>query len=417
MKVNGGTINVTGIEFEDDYTVKVNFDKNQGTYYMVEFTDVSDIYGNTINDYIEFDTVKQDLEMSAISFKKGDKVLSLVESGDIDISFTAKANNKTSYDMLFMAGLYQGGRLVDSDFERFIVGEERESHTLDITVPGDGKLYVLKGFVWNAETGAPYCEPAVLDAISADTKVALVKFDDFSTNYIDNFMRIAEWAEDNDVKMNFVFEVDYFDPDRESRVLCDEHDLENLKYLYENQYIELTSHSYTGPEIGGDTNFYSTATLEQQKTDFDKVTEVMAKRGITITSMAPPNNSVNADTRTALNANPQYKALMVRKSNDAELNKQGFFDEDNSFVTLWKYMDVESTSGAGVPYFDVDGLKANWNAAMTKGYEYVLLQAHPRNKDISGDEFKSILDFLLWLKSQGVVFMHATEYAEYLLTL
>jgi len=405
VSVNNGAIAVTGFAFVDDYTVKIGFDKNQGTHYHVNFT-VNDIYGNTLTDYIEFNTVRQDLEMSAISFKKGDKALSLVESGDITVNFTAKANNGTSYDMLFMAGLYQGGRLVDSDFESFTVGEERKPHTLNLTVPDDGKLYILKGFVWDAETGAPYCEPAVLEALSADTKVALVKFDDLNTNNIDKFVDIANWAEENDVKMNFIFMVMYFDPDREKGSLCDETDIKKMQDMYNSSYIELTSHGYYGG-----TSFFGVSSLEDQLDDFANVKRTTENMGMTITSMAPPNNAVNADTVKAFNQYPEYKALMVRQSNDATLNANGFFNEENGFETFWKYIDVEVGSTGNTD--TVENLKTKWNAAMDKGYDYVMLQAHPGGWADGGAPETNMYEFLLWLKSQGVVFMHATEYAEY----
>ncbi len=410
VKVNQGSIAVDTITFVDDYTVKVDFARTQGNHYHVDFDGVADIYGSVASDYIEFDTIRQDLELSAVSFKKGDKALSLVETGEITASITAKANNGTSYDMMFLFGLYQGGKLVKSDFDTFKVTETKEPHTLKLPVPDDGKLYILKAFVWDSETMKPFTEkPYVLEALSEDTKVALVKFDDLNTNNVDKFADIAEWAEDNDIKMNFIFMVNYFDPDREAGSLCDETDLALLKKMYDSPYIELTSHGYYGG-----TSFFGVSSLEDQLDDFANVKRTVENMGMTITSMAPPNNAVNADTVKAFNQYPEYKALMVRQTNDSTLNANGFFNGENGFATLWKYIDVEAGSTGNTD--TVENLKANWNEAMEKGYDYVLLQAHPGAWADGGDPETNMYEFLLWLKSQGVVFMNATEYAEYLMS-
>lgn len=308
--------------------------------------------------------------------------------------------------MLYMLGLYQGGKMIDSDFETFTVDETRESHTLNVTVPDDGKLYVLKAFIWDQATMSAYCEPFVLEALSEDTKVALVKFDDLNTNNIDKFVKIANWAEENDVKMNFIFMVMYFDPDRVKGSLCDESDLEKLKAMYDSSYIELTSHGYYGG-----TGFFGVSSLEEQLDDFANVKRTTENMGMRITSMAPPNNSLNADTVTAFNQYPEYKAIMVRQKNDATLNANGYFNEENGFESFWKYMDVE-VGGTGNTD-TVENLKANWNAAMEKGYDYVMLQAHPGSWADGGAAETNMYEFLLWLKNQGVVFMLATEYAEY----
>jgi len=242
--------------------------------------------------------------------------------------------------------------------------------------------------------------------LSADTKVALVKFDDLNTNNIDKFVDIANWAEENDIKMNFIFMVMYFDPDREKGSLCDETDIKKMQDMYNSSYIELTSHGYYGG-----TSFFGVSSLEDQLNDFANVKRTTKNMGMTITSMAPPNNAVNADTVKAFNQYPEYKALMVRQSNDATLNANGFFNEENGFETFWKYIDVEVGSTGNTD--TVENLKTKWNAAMDKGYDYVMLQAHPGGWADGGAPETNMYEFLLWLKSQGVVFMHATEYAEY----
>ena len=81
-------------------------------------------------------------------------------------------------------------------------------------------------------------------------------------------------------------------------------------------------------------------------------------------------------------------------------------------------MDVESSATGGTGHSDtLENLKTMWNAAMDKGYEYVLLQAHPGSWTDGCDSEQNTYNFLLWLKSQGVKFMKATEYAEYLMSL
>ena len=198
----------------------------------------------------------------------------------------------------------------------------------------------------------------------------------------------------------------YFDPDREKGSLCDETDIKKMKEMYSSPYIELTSHGYYGG-----TSFFGVSSLEDQLDDFANVKRTTENMGMTITSMAPPNNAVNADTVQAFKQYPEYKALMVKQSNDATLNKNGFFNEENGFETFWKSIDVE-VGGTGKTD-TVENLKTKWNAAMDKDYDYVMLQAHPGGWADGGEAETNMYEFLLWLKSQGVVFMHATEYAEY----
>ncbi len=412
VKINDGAVALGSISQVDDYTVKIAFEKEPNGTYEIDFTNVKDIVGNTSTTSVTVYTERQDLVMSDVLFSRGGQPLEVASAGTVTATFDAKAYNGNSYEALYMLGLYKGGHLTDCVYDTVSIGSTKQSYPLSITIPNDG-YYVLKAFVWDKATLKPFKDVALLKALKDDDKVALVKFDDLNTNNVDRFATIAEWAEDNDIDMNFIFMVDYFDPEFAKGALCDEEDLAKLKAMYESDSIELTSHSYARTD-----SFYGNATLAEQLADFDKVTEVMGKQGITITSMAPPNNAVNADTRTALNANPEYKVVMVKASNNATLNSNGFFNNDNSFVTLWKAIDVESSATGGTGHSDtLANLKTMWNAAMDKGYEYVLLQAHPGSWTDGCDSEQNTYNFLLWLKSQGVKFMKATEYAEYLMSL
>ena len=72
-------------------------------------------------------------------------------------------------------------------------------------------------------------------------------------------------------------------------------------------------------------------------------------------------------------------------------------------------------SGAAGNTDTVDNLKTMWNEKSTK--KYILLQVHPAqwvSNEGSDERFK---EFLLWLKSEGVVFMTPSEYTAYINTL
>ncbi len=410
VKINDAAFigNITKV---DDWTVRLCFDKEPNGTYKVDFINVKDITGATATTAVTVNTERQDLVMSDVSFSRGGQPLELATAGNVTATFNAKAYNGTSYEALYMLGLYKGGHLTDCVYDTVSIGSTKQSYPLSITIPNDG-YYVLKAFVWDKTTFKPFKDVAILKALADDDKVALVKFDDLNTNNVDRFASIANWAKANDIDMNFIFMVNYFDPDREKGSLCDEEDLAKLKAMYESDNIELTSHGYYGG-----TNYFGVSSIEDQRDDFANVKRTTENQGMTITSLAPPNNAVNADTRTVMNENTQYKAIMVRAKSEAYLDSS-FFNKNNNFITLWKYIDVESSATGGTGHSDtLANLKTKWNEAMNKGYDYVLLQAHPGGWEYGGDSEQNTYNFLLWLKAQGVKFMKATEYAEYLMSL
>lgn len=427
VTVNFGKVYVEDIVFVDDFTVKVVFAKEQGSHYHVQFTNVADLYGNTLTDFVEFDTIRQDLVMSAVTFTRGDEALSLATPGEVKATFTAKANNGTSFDMTYVLAMYEGGRMVQSEFDTFTVGETNEPHELKITIPNDNKYYVLKAFILDADTLSPYGEPEILKPTS-DLPVVILKFDDLNlgTASIDTFADVEAWATENNVKMGFGV-MGYSVPNASDTAK------KALQHMNENPLIEIWNHGYEWRTI------FATATYEEAMADFASADAAAEALGIRYTAFNPPSNAFSENLRKALNDNPQYSIVMLMYDKDY-LVSQGFIADDNNFNVLCNRIkaeivihDEEGNSHSVINR--LDNLKQDWQAAKDKEHEYVVIQSHPAaawgvaegraayahnnqpNPDapllVYGGAGNTMYDFILWLKSQGAVFMTPSEYTAY----
>ncbi len=427
VTVNSGKVFVEDIQFLDNFTVKIVFAKDQGTHYHVQFAEVADLYGNSLTDYVEFDTIRQDLVMSAVTFTRGNEALSLSSPGDVKATFTAKANNGTTFDMIYVLAMYEGGRLVAEDHDVFTVGETMEPHTLELTIPNDNKYYVLKAFVYDANTLEPYVEPAILKPTS-ELPVVILKFDDLNlgTASIDTFADVEEWATENNIKMGFGV-MGYSIPNASDAAK------KSLQHMNENSLIELWNHGYEWRTI------FHTATYEEAMADFASADEAAESLGIHYTAFNPPSNAFSQNLRKTLNDNPQYSTVMLMYGEDY-LTSQGFIADDNNFTVLCNQLkaeivihDEEGNSHSVINRLEY--LKQDWQTAKDKGYEYVVIQSHPTfgwgvvegraayahnsqpNPDapllVYGGAGNTMYDFILWLKSQGAVFMTPSEYTAY----
>lgn len=427
VTVNSGNVFVEDIQFIDNFTAKIVFAKDQGTHYYVRFTGVADLYGNTLTDYVEFDTIRQDLVMSAVGFTRGSESLSLSSPGEVVASFNAKANNGTSFDMLYSLAMYEGGRLVNEVHDVFTVGETMEPHTLNITIPNDNKYYVLKAFVLDANTLEAYVEPAILKPTS-DLPVVILKFDDLnlSTASVDKFVEVEEWATENNIKMGFGV-MGYSVPGATDKVK------QSVQHMNENPLIELWNHGYAWQTI------FATATYEEAMADFESADAAAEALGIRYTAFNPPSNAFSENLRLTLNDNPQYSTVMLMYDKNY-LTSQGFIADDNNFNVLCNRLQAEivihDENGNSHSVINrLDNLKQDWQTAKDNGYEYVVIQSHPgvawgvaegraayaHNNQPNpnaplltyGGAGNTMYDFILWLKSQGAVFMTPSEYTAY----
>ena len=401
---------VMTLSFPDDYTVKIDFARELGTHYHIAFTGVEDIYGNTLTDYIEFNTYMPDLYMSDISFTRDGKNLSLTSPGKIEASFTANANNGKSFGVKYFLGLYLNGELTQIDSDTFTVSEETKTYTLDVTVPSDGKYYVAKAFIWNNNL-VPYRETSVLKATS-DQPIAIVKLDDLRDNHIDKFVDITSWAEEKDIKVSYgvIAHKTFVDASYRDKTIA------KAVAMYNNPNVELWYHGYN-------ISFEYDEAKEAQSEDFKLGIDVAAEHGITFTSFCPPQSKYTADTMDLLdNTYKNFTNIMIK---DKPLSVAGI-DGNYNITVLTDAIDVEENR-------DVDGdgdnetivrstqnLINDWNTAKSAGKDYILLQSHPGSAwihtvngeaDTTGEtNFKAFIDYLI---GEGVVFMTPSEYTEY----
>lgn len=398
------------LSFPDDYTVKIDFARELGAHYHIAFTGVQDIYGNTLTDYIEFNTYMPDLYMSDISFTRDGKNLSLTSPGKIVASFTANANNGKSFGVEYFLGLYLNGELIQIDSDTFTVSAEKKTYTLDVTVPSDGKYYVAKAFIWNNNL-VPYREESVLKATS-DQPIAIVKLDDLRDNHIDKFVDITSWAEEKDIKVSYgvIAHKTFVDASYRDKTIA------KAVAMYNNPNVELWYHGYN-------ISFEYDEAKEAQSEDFKLGIDVAAEHGITFTSFCPPQSKYTADTMDLLdNTYKNFTNIMIK---DKPLSVAGI-DGNYNITVLTDAIDVEENRDV-----DADGdnetivrstqnLINDWNTAKSAGKDYILLQSHPGSAwihtvngeaDTTGEtNFKAFIDYLI---GEGVVFMTPSEYTEY----
>ncbi len=398
------------LSFPDDYTVKIDFERELGTHYHIAFTGVEDIYGNTLTDYIEFNTYMPDLYMSDISFTRDGKNLSLTSPGKIEASFTANANNGKSFGVKYFLGLYLNGELTEIDSDTFTVSEETKTYTLDVTVPSDGKYYVAKAFIWN-DNLVPYREASVLKATS-DQPIAIIKLDDLRDNHIDKFVDITSWAEENEIKVSYgvIAHKTFVDASFKDKTIA------KAVAMYNNPNVELWYHGY-------DISFEYDASKDEQSEDFKSGIDAAAEHGIIFTSFCPPQSKYTADTMDLLdNTYKNFTNIMVK---DKPLSVAGISGNYNitvltDAINVEENRDVDGDGDNETIVRNTQSLIDDWNAAKAAGKDYILLQTHPGTawthivdgaSDSTGENnFKAFIEYLI---GEGVVFMTPSEYTEY----
>ena len=385
----------------DGKSVSIAFDKAYDTHYHITLDGLTDEFGSTLSDIAEFDTQLPDLVMSDIRFFRGtgenEEALSLLTPGEVKASMNAIANNGTDFGLFFALALYCDDELIVTDVENVDVTSEKSEPILSVTVPNDGKEYVVKAFAWRADNAKPMFKSRVLRG-ATEEPIAIIKLDDFGkTSDLAIWNEVANWAKDQDVKMSYglmgyaINQEDY----GKSHAAA-------VAKLANNPMIEVWSHGYNWQ-----TGYFTSDDAEVQASEFAESNRVAGEAGFEMNAFNPPSNGMNDTTVKVLNEQfPNYTTVMLMRDSEPT-----FSYADNKLTFLWRNIKTESVSTSNTD--EVENLKTRWNSQKEAGADYVVLQLHPGGWSGNRASQERFYEFILWLKNQGVVFMHPSEYTEY----
>ncbi len=420
--VNGTALSEDEIVFVDERTVRLNFPKTQNKSYKVDMTDIEDIYGNTLTDYIVFNTEAQDMYISEIRYTRDGKVQEKTTPGTITVSFDGAEYDGSGTEIYFVAGVFRGGRMISAANDIFAMAATETEYSLDVTIPDDTNHYVIKTLIWNATTLEPLVDMSMLTATQEGIPVALVKLDvlepteELFTMYED----IKVFLEEEEIKAAVGFVSRRLDSDFTDEELVDVG--ARVRAYYDSDYIEMWDHQYS-PAITCDT-----ATYEEQLSNLNNATAAMNKIGMEFRVWGPTNNACNEYTSAALNSSPNYELVIIRKTMK-ELDAVGMLDEDNNFNVLYEWIPVETgvtDAESGKVYTvprHIEDIQTEWENIIMERMPYVLLQWHPNTNGtvitdsdgvVWGGEGNTMLDGIKWFKEQDATFMTPLEYIEYL---
>ena len=383
---------------EDGKSIAISFEKQDLTHYHITLDGLTDVYGNTLSDVVEFTTKLPDLVISRPSFWRMEgeskKVLNLLTPGEVNVSISANAYNGTDFEMLFAAAMYNKGNLVDVKTTSVLVGEEGTAPTLKLNVPDDGKFYEIKAFAFRKENMKPLVKTAVLN-FTTDQPIAIIKLDDYGqATQQACWDSIAKYAEDNDFKMCFGL-MGYTlnnNPEQQRAAAA----------IANSPMIEMWCHAYNWQN-----DRLSSSDPEVQAIEFSESNRVAKEAGFEMHSFGAPSNNFNELTLQILTERfPNYNLVMCY-----EYSAKEYADKFPNLFFMYKKITVESTATGTTDA--VEDLKARWNAEKEKGAEYLMLQAHPGGWDSNTASRDRFYEFINWLKDQGVVFMTPQEYLEY----
>ena len=112
---------------------------------------------------------------------------------------------------------------------------------------------------------------------------------------------------------------------------------------------------------------------------------------------------MNTDTVDVINEYfPNFKAVV-------NLVNGAYGWDLNNAIEISTHIKVEPSATGNTD--TVENLKSLWKAQNYRSH--LLLQVHPASWTSYEGSQERFQEFLLWLKSEGVVFMTPTEYAEY----
>jgi len=227
-------------------------------------------------------------------------------------------------------------------------------------------------------------------------KVVILKFDDLGTNTFAGFKRVYEYCKANGVHASFgAIGKNCLDFTNEQWA--------EIKKWTEDGTIEIWCHG-NNHSINRNADPYIAdfqgKTAAEYKENVQSVIDIFAPHGITISSLgAPYNLNDNLFLDTLNKELPSITSIMYGK--DAGKVFNGYI--------LGNRVNVES--GTGVP--SADTLKTSYQSnAVAKNYNYMVIQSHPGSytDDAKMTELTAAIEYL---KSEGCIFMTATEYVNY----
>ena len=282
-----------------------------------------------------------------------------------------------------------------------------------MSIPDDGKHYILKAYIWDSETFEPYAEAKVLKA--STLPILIIKLDGVGVGErLTPFLPCIDYAIENDIKM--ALGVIAIDLDSSSK------DVQTLKEMDDHEMFEFWSHQYNA-------NKMNDWTQEEIMADFEKVKLASEKSGVNCVEVFEATEDFSSpEIVNALNAY-DYKVCINRR-NESWIAHNNYFDEDNTFRMIWRTIETQTTvSGtnpdgkrvSGSLPMQLSSVISSWENVKFKGWEYLNIQYHPKNwatTDITTDEGvvysnKDMYRFLDYLKEEGVIFMTPLEYVAY----
>ncbi|MBQ4526798.1 MAG: hypothetical protein II998_01870, partial [Clostridia bacterium] len=396
------TVSEYDYEFINPTTLRLYFDKEEGKHYHVAFANVTDVYGTPVSDYIEFDVVRKDFEMSGVRFtNENGKVLPLLESGKVTASFTATANNGTSKKLMFTLAQYEDKTMTKCATDEFLIDSANENVFLTIDV-AEGYTGDLVAFVWDAETLQPLWEKYVLRS-STDKPIVILKLDDLnhSAGRLEEFDIALSMLEQRGIKGGFGLMGYALDGGSETAN-------EKIKAYADNPLVEVWFHGYHWERD----YIFSSMGEAGQRAEFKTGVDSAANYGISYKSFGAPSDGINKTTLELMdNEFTNFKVLMRSTTKNIE---DEFGYTPKNFVYLNNFLEVEYSSGIG----PLDTLKTNWNSAVAAGKKYVMIESHPWCwKETSTNGYTGVENmeaFIDWLIDEGAVFMTPSEYGEYI---
>ena len=383
---------------EDGKSIAISFEKKDLTHYHITLDGLTDVYGNTLTDAVEFTTKLPDLVISRPSFWRmngeSKEVLNLLTPGEVNVSVSANAYNGTDFEMLFAAAMYNKGNLVDVKATSALVTEEGVTKEVNLTVPDDGKFYEIKAFAFRKENMKPLGKTAILN-FTTDQPIAIIKLDDYGQSAQQAcWDSIAKYAEDNNFKMCFGL-MGYTlnnNPEQQKAAAA----------IANSPMIEMWCHAYNWQN-----DRLTSQDPEVQAIEFSESNRVAKEAGFEMHSFGPPSGAMNELTLQVLTERfPNYNLVMC----GTNISK-AYAEKYPSIFFMDKKITIESVATGTTD--DVEDIKARWNAEKANGAPYLMLQAHPGGWDSNTASRDRFYEFINWLKDQGVVFMTPQEYLEY----
>ena len=409
ITVNAAAVDASAISFDDDYTVNLAIETQPSKHYHIAFTNVADLNGTTLSDYIEFDTLLPAYELGSVKFYREnageEEILSVTTPGVVNATFTGHTNNGLVKRISCYLALYSDGELVAFDHENVLFDEDGEAPVLTVTIPDDGNSYTVKMIRVDERNLMPYEKTAMISDINnQQAPIAIIKLDDLGATNLSVFNDLEKFAEEENIKLAFGMIANSFDEGASDEQIA------ALASFGANPYIEVWCHGYDHAGGSGLASEFRESKENQRKT-FEDCIRVAAKAGITLKTLNPGFGELNNDTIELLEEEfTDFTTVMFMSEATSASGIVGGvkLEASEKLNGLWNGYTLENGT-----YTDrvlpIDEYKAAYEK-IAEGRDYILIQGHPAQWGESGiAKFKAVVDYL---KSLGTTFMTPAEYTE-----